>query len=158
MAQGNNSKSLFAAAKPSEFHMVDFWGAHPNKKKAERWLRLKSSVEQKFSTQIKEGIAFVHEGDFSDIVPGFPDRHFDWVYIDGLHQYQYVKRDIELMLPKMKPGAFMSGHDFTVDHDWGSGVVRAVLEFVQDTNSKFVAVTNEVYSSWVIQLPQPTLL
>jgi len=43
--------------------------------------------------------------------------------IDGSHQYDDVKADIQAWLPKMKPGAIMSGDDW----NW-SGVHDAATE------------------------------
>jgi len=38
-------------------------------------------------------------------------RLFDLIFIDADHYYDAVKRDIDLMLPLIKPGGTLSGHD-----------------------------------------------
>jgi predicted O-methyltransferase YrrM len=53
------------------------------------------------------------------------DSSADFVYIDGNHEYEYVKQDIEAYWRKLKPGGMMAGHDI---EGW-AGVVRAVTEF-----------------------------
>jgi len=40
------------------------------------------------------------------------DHIFDFVFIDGDHQYSYASRDIDMWLPKVKPGGIIGGHDF----------------------------------------------
>ena len=52
---------------------------------------------------------------------------FDFVWIDGDHSYEQVKRDIKNYLPFVKKGGFIGGHDFgpTVS---GCGVIMAVNE------------------------------
>lgn len=50
----------------------------------------------------------------------------DFVYIDGVHSYEYVKKDIELYYPKVKKGGIISGDDFGADF---IGLCRAVTEF-----------------------------
>ncbi len=50
----------------------------------------------------------------------------DLVFIDANHSYSYVKRDIRLWLPKVRPGGILSGHDYNPDKF--QGVVRAVDE------------------------------
>eukprot|EP01043_Picozoa_sp_COSAG02_P045686 COSAG02_NODE_4205_length_5628_cov_3.597938_1_plen_481_part_00 len=45
----------------------------------------------------------------------FKDNYFDWVYLDALHTYEAVKRDLEAWYPLVKPGGLISGDDFT-DH------------------------------------------
>lgn len=73
-----------------------------------------------------------HVGDSSANMSKLPDSSFDMVYIDGDHAYEGVVRDIEAVLPKLKPGGVMIFNDYTV---WSAasmfhcGVARAVHEF-----------------------------
>ena len=41
-----------------------------------------------------------------------PDGSLDWIFIDGNHGYEYVKKDCMLYIPKIKKGGLMSGHDY----------------------------------------------
>jgi len=41
-----------------------------------------------------------------------PDNSLDFIFIDGNHSYEYVKKDCEMYLPKIKKGGLMSGHDY----------------------------------------------
>ena len=54
--------------------------------------------------------------------------NLDFVYIDGNHAYEYVKRDVELYYPKVITGGYIGGHDFDIKYP---GVVKAVKEFVR---------------------------
>lgn len=59
------------------------------------------------------------------------DASLDLVFIDADHSYEAVKRDIELWLPKVKPGGILAGHDFDNTEKYGDrfkGVDRAVKE------------------------------
>jgi len=47
----------------------------------------------------------------------------DFIYIDGNHQYNYVKKDIELARQFVRKGGVISGHDYVL-----GGVRRAVDE------------------------------
>lgn len=49
----------------------------------------------------------------------------DMVFIDALHDYESVKRDIQLWWPRVRVGGMLAGHDFS--HKW-PGVERAVAE------------------------------
>jgi len=51
----------------------------------------------------------------------------DFVYIDGNHSYDFVKKDIELYYPKVRTGGFLGGDDFRMQQ---KDVVKAVIEFV----------------------------
>lgn len=70
-----------------------------------------------------------------------PNESINFIYIDGNHQYSSVKQDIEIWLPKIKFGGFLSGHDFS----WPS-----VQKAIQDTFNKS---PNQIFidSSWVFK-------
>jgi len=53
------------------------------------------------------------------------DSSLDFCFIDGNHLYEYVKKDIELYLPKVKKGGLLGGHDYDMP---GTGVKQAVDE------------------------------
>lgn len=58
----------------------------------------------------------------------FADNVIDYIYIDGNHDYKYVKNDIEAWWPKLKSGGWMCGddvysHDLS-EHDKNGNVLR----------------------------------
>lgn len=67
----------------------------------------------------------------------------DFVFIDANHAYKYVLDDINTYWPKVRPGGFISGHDYNFSH---ADVMKAANEF---------AVTNHLQlharcDCWVI--------
>lgn len=70
-----------------------------------------------------------------DAVNDIPPNTLDFVYIDGNHTYEYVKKDLEAATVWVKRGGVISGHDFAPGK---RGVVRAVLEFCKDRNITFM--------------------
>lgn len=77
----------------------------------------------------------------------FRDESLDFVYIDGAHDYDSVKRDIELYLPKVKKGGYIGGHDYKFldleDGKWGEkdsvfdGSIKAIEEAFGEVDHKF---------------------
>jgi hypothetical protein len=59
----------------------------------------------------------------------FPDRHFDFVFIDADHSYEGCKADIAAWEAKVKPGGWLCGHDYDNTHHPEFGVKRAVDEY-----------------------------
>jgi len=53
----------------------------------------------------------------------YSDQSLDLVYCDTLHSEEATASAIDLWLPKLKPGGFMSGHDYV---EAFPGVIRAV--------------------------------
>jgi len=54
----------------------------------------------------------------------------DFVYIDGNHSYDFVKKDIELYKDIIKKGGVIGGDDYI---DKWFGVIKAVDEFIKKT-------------------------
>ena len=53
------------------------------------------------------------------------DNSVDIIFIDANHNYNNVKKDIELWYPKVRKGGILIGHDYTLRC---MGVVKAVTE------------------------------
>jgi hypothetical protein len=58
----------------------------------------------------------------------FEDASLDFVYIDGAHDYNSVKSDLDAWYKKLKIGGILSGHDYHLG-DW-PGVYHSVNEFI----------------------------
>jgi Methyltransferase domain len=65
---------------------------------------------------------------------GLSDGTLDFVFIDADHGYDAVKADIAAWLPKIRPGGWVTGHDY--DLEKFPGVVRAVEETFADFHIK----------------------
>lgn len=82
----------------------------------------------------------------------FPDRYFDFVYLDANHSRQAVTEDLNLWYPKVKPGGILAGHDYVPDgvhNNSEFGVQSAVNEFQAEYNLGRCYLTDEFYSSWL---------
>ncbi len=73
------------------------------------------------------------------------NEDIDMVFIDGNHDYQFVKKDIELYSTLLKPGAILSGHDITVFE----GVDRAVKEYKEATGKELKTLPGNI---WYFQI------
>jgi predicted O-methyltransferase YrrM len=65
----------------------------------------------------------------------FDDESIDVLYIDGLHTYEQVKKDIINYLPKVKKGGFICGHDY---HKNWPGVIQAIEETLKTVDKVFI--------------------
>ena len=66
----------------------------------------------------------------------FEDESLDCVYIDGMHDYENVYRDICSWFSKVKRGGWIAGHDYD-DMDTHVGVVQAVDELLGTPAHRF---------------------
>lgn len=67
-----------------------------------------------------------------EAAPHIKDNSVDLVWIDGMHDYENVKKDIENYLPKLKVGGVIAFHDYLDANNW-SGVWKSTHEKFGDT-------------------------
>lgn len=149
--EGDHAEELFRSVKPKELHLIDYWRLSPEKpgEGLDNWKHVKA----RFDSRIAEGLVSLHEGSFADVLKRFPDRFFDWGYVDGYHGYEAVSRDIADLLPKIKIGGVLCGHDFDINpSDWRTGVPRAVIEAVQNGVGPMIALSNARFGDWAIRV------
>jgi len=61
-----------------------------------------------------------------DVVGKFENESIDFLFIDGDHRYEGIKRDLNEWFPKIKRGGIISGHDY---NEPSCGVKQAVDEY-----------------------------
>lgn len=83
-----------------------------------------------------------------DATDDIPDD-LDFVYIDGNHDYEYVKKDLELYYPKVKMGGVFGGDNFESLYP---SVCRAVIEFADKRGLRIHGARSRAsYEWWVIK-------
>jgi predicted O-methyltransferase YrrM len=121
VAHGNFSASILAIARPRRLSLIDPWISRPE---------LEESVRARFADEIRAGrVEVIHST--SEAASGkFADQSLDWLYIDGNHNYEFVRKDLELYFPKVKRGGYIVCDDYHYAGKWNDGVTRAVDEFM----------------------------
>jgi hypothetical protein len=91
-------------------------------------MRSMTIVEAQFDECICGNFDNVHKIKMrsDEAVKKFDDESIDFVYIDALHTYSGVKKDIELWFPKIRKTGYIGGHDYQGRFQ---GVIDAVNEF-----------------------------
>lgn len=100
-------------------------------------------VYEKFKENIKPFENISHIRDTSDDGIFHILKKVDFVYIDGLHTYEQVKKDIDSYKPLINKNGFIGGHDY---HQVWQGVVNAVNEKLGEPDMIFID------TSWIKQL------
>lgn len=76
-------------------------------------------------------------GKSQDVYKQFQDGQFEMIFIDGMHDFDSVKSDIENYWPKLKVGGYMCFHDY--QKDW-NGVIKAVDGYFVKPDSLYDSV------------------
>lgn len=111
--RGNFSVHILDVVAPKELHLIDISFA----KLGDRFADNPAAVR--------------HEGRSVDMLEGFPDGYFDWIYIDADHSYKGVRADASVAARKVKPDGLLVFNDYIIwAHHEGLayGVVQAVNE------------------------------
>ena len=89
-------------------------------------------MHERFASAIAAGVVEVHRETSEAAALLFPDGYFDFVYVDGDHTYEFVRRDLAVYRPKLKTDAVLAGDDYALRGWWEWGVKRAVDEAVNE--------------------------
>jgi hypothetical protein len=161
VADGDFSSEILAAAAPRCLHLIDPWEHQdrddyardvnnvPEQQQESRF----NSVLARFQGEIEHGAVRVYRDYSEDAAVFFADSQLDWVYIDGMHTQEAAYRDLTTYRSKVKREGFVVGHDYTNHVQAQSsnfGVVEAVNRFVVEFGYEFVALTWEVFPTYVL--------
>lgn len=80
----------------------------------------------------------------------FPEKHFDFVFIDADHSYEGCRDDIAAWKGKVKPGGWLCGHDYKIKPGRHIGVVRAVDEYCE---SHGLTLETDANTTWFTRMP-----
>lgn len=161
VAKGEFSQSLLEIVQPRKLHLIDPWehqlredyAKDGNNVADEDQEQRYRDVSARFAPQIASGQVVLHRAYSQDVVDQFADGQLDWIYIDGLHSYEGCRSDLQLYKNKVKREGLILGHDYTnheIAKQMDFGVVEAVNEFVLDEKLAFIALTQEVYPTYVL--------
>jgi len=122
--QGNYSGEIISRNRPKKLYLIDVWNTarYPEEKYLE--------VKEKFRKEIASGAVEIIRADSIEAMTSFPDKFFDWVYVDTNHKYEQTLKELEISGQKVK--GFLVGHDFcagNVKKGLQYGVIPAVRDF-----------------------------
>lgn len=154
---GNFARQILDSISPKELHLIDPWEHQTSNLYEDAWYggrakggqtdmdELYSNVMKRFKRNMQRGQVKIHRGYSTDVLQQFRDQFFDWIYIDGNHLYEYVKKDLEWSLRKVKVGGYITGDDYAEGGWWKDGVKKAVDEFAGNPAVRLLEIRNDQY-------------
>ena len=137
---GKNAKKILSFMNIKTLYLVDPWKEYQDghnyidQKYQDNAYREVTSLFKK-----NENVKIIRESSF-DAANKFDDNFFDFIYIDGNHDYIEVLKDLRSWYPKLKKFGVMCGDDY--GHPSGFGVIEAVNEFAFE-NKVFIKTTTD---------------
>lgn len=149
-AGGDNAKNMFESLSMEKLYIIDPYVPYLQDTKKIDY----SPDEIKMKSILKDyWDKIIFYRDYSENVYNkIPDNSIDFIYIDGNHQYEFVKKDLELYYKKLKNFGVIGGHDFCTD---SIGVIKAVIEFQEKHSEEFSDIKQKKHARepdwWLIK-------
>ncbi|MFW6163734.1 MAG: class I SAM-dependent methyltransferase [Planctomycetota bacterium] len=148
--KGGFSRQILEATEPATLHLIDPWPEEVSSGgTVGKGDDVHQFVLQRFPREIGTGQVVVHRKASVEAAAEFDDACFDWVFLDANHGYKGMTQDLEAYYPKVKPGGYVTGHDYVDVKNYG--VIQAVDEFVEAHPVRMVALSGDDYPSFVLR-------
>jgi hypothetical protein len=125
---GTNALSLLQTLPIKKLYLVDpympYYDGSTYNSEAEQKMHYETA--EKFLAQFRSKTQFLLKTS-EEAAKDIPDK-LDFVYIDGNHEYSFVKKDMKLYYRKLRIGGTLSGHDYVGLVD----VRKAVDDFAKE--------------------------
>ena len=146
VAKGHHAYRLFRNIPGLKLICVDPWTAY-NRLSAEK-ARIRYELCLK---RLKPYDVIYKKMESMEAVKEVPDGSLDFVYIDGLHEFDPVMLDLIHWAPKVRPGGIVAGHDYY--HFYQAGIIHAVNTYTVAHNIHEWYVTRDKEASffWVVK-------
>lgn len=110
--QGEAMRQFMDSGKFRRYFGVDFWSGNfvdPNK----AFLEGVEDAELVFDNVSKPYPVVKMKMTSEEASTYFKDGVFDFIYLDGNHNYEFIRQDIDIWWPKVKSGGYFGGHDYS---------------------------------------------
>jgi len=142
---GHNAQFLYKLTEPKKLYLVDPWELPPEGTGKLIFNCVKASFQHCPEVEVIRAYDW-------DWIETIPDEHLDWVYLDSSHLYHNTKREVTAILPKIKRGGILAGHDFCTNPWWKTGVMRPILDAVQAGQIRITTLTEEAFPSYYTEV------
>jgi hypothetical protein len=142
------SRRVLNELSPKKLYLIDPYilepwdtpRVHASKGNQSKLNKIASDIINSFKQH--SNVTFYHKKS-QDVASEFLDKYFDWIYIDGDHRYEFVKKDLELYGPKIKTGGLIVGDDYIWKKN--NPIKRALHEFLERKTFELIEIKNNQF-------------
>jgi len=152
VGHGHFSEQILNILKPNKFYAIDNFGWLDRDNMTHRqW------YENRFKNEIACGLVEICAGLSWDCLKEFRDNYFDYVYVDAGHSYDNVKKDVSVLINKIKDGGYIQFNDyihFSFPEDQFYGVIQVVNNLINSGKHlvKYFCLERNNYNDIVIEI------
>ena len=158
--KGEFTAHILRTVEPQELHLIDAWWLmygeyYPDWGPYTEFGKLKTydAFEHAHRTVRRldrRRAAIFHVADDLACLGQFPDRYFDWVYLDTSHDYAHTRKELTVLQRKVKMGGLIVGDDWQPDASHlHHGLCLAVREFCHSEDWELIHVDS--FGQWGIR-------
>jgi hypothetical protein len=129
--RANFSRRILKMVKPAKLYLID-----PYIGRDELYSEVSKKLPRNLSIIRKKSEEALKE---------FKNDSLDWIYLDGDHTYEAVKKDLELSWEKVKKGGMITGDNYHYAGDWNDGVRIALNEFIGRKNLRVILIAKDQF-------------
>ena len=146
--KGEFSQLIIKKNNPSKLYLIDPWKdfgeGYFDKKhikyRQENQDQRFNLVNEKLKSNILKKQVEILKMTSEEALSKLENIKFDFIYVDGNHQYKFVKYDIENYFKLLNDSGYLVGDDYRID-----SVKKAVDDFLQNNKTKNFFVKNDQF-------------
>jgi len=151
---GGYAKAICKRATEIELYTIDPWKAF--KSGLEDYSQFEMGEREKIARDLLAPypLCTIIKNTSMEAIKAFRPNQIDFVFIDGNHEYEAVKEDIEEWTKVVKPGGIVCGHDYVKDDSRKYGVIEAVNEYAEKNNIELSVLKKGTFvDCWLFYKP-----
>ena len=125
------SRKIMKVVKPTKLYLIDPYIE-------------KDEIYNEVSRNLPHNLSIIRKKSW-EALEDFEDSSLDWVYLDGDHTHEGVKKDLEVSWRKVKKGGLITGDNYHYAGDWDDGVRTAVNEFIGKKDLRIILVAKDQF-------------
>lgn len=142
--KGEGTKEILDVLSVDKMYAIDMWKPFGSSEHDTETMKMaEDATRKKLSKYPQVEILKMSSDKAVRLLP----KGMDFIYIDGNHDYEYVKKDIENYYPLLKQGGILAGDDIA-NRRIPNGVFKALAEF---SVKHKLDVTIEGAEWWVVK-------
>ena len=146
--KGEFSQLIIKKNNPTKLYLIDPWKDFGDNYFDKKHIKYRQEnqdqrfnlVNEKFKSNILKNQVEVLKMTSEEALSKLKDIKFDFIYVDGNHQYKFVKYDIENYFELLNESGYLVGDDYRID-----SVKKAVHDFIQNNKIKNFYVKNDQF-------------
>lgn len=143
VCKGQHARALLRLNKNLNMLLIDPWDAYNRLSRQRAEARYDICIKR--LNPYRNRITYMKMTSM-EAVQKVEDGALDFVYIDGLHEFDSVMMDMICWTPKVRKGGIIAGHDYYAFYQ--SGIVDAVNAYTRAHNINQWYVTRDKEATW----------